>query len=179
MEIHTRYYSADVTSSTTSNGNDSDEMFRLIRENRIKDVLTLFQSRPRERLYTLVNGRNPKYNDMLPINYAIRCSSNHLVLIMLLRLGARFDDSIESPLFLAVRSGLMNLVKILVISGVDINGLDAEGYSALHWACFKKNILMVRLLLKVADFTFHNHDRNTKRITPLGTQNMLSIYNFF
>lgn len=168
MEIHAHYYSASATGVSLSIYEDSDKMFGLIRENRIKDILTLFQSTPRDRLASLVNERNHKYDKMLPINYCIKCSANHLILIMLLRLGARFDDSTESPLFLAVRSGLMNLVKILLISGVDVNVFDSNGYTILHWACFRKNVLMVRLLLKVTDFNLHNHDRNTNRVVPLG-----------
>ena len=174
MEFHTQYHTAQTaeTQLNTSIFDESDKMFKLIHGNRTKDLLEFFQSLPRDRLYNLVNNPNEKYNKTLPINFAIRCSSSHLIFIMLLRLGARFDfvstSTTPLPLFTAVRSGQMNLVKILIVSGADINALDEEGFSILHWACFKKNTLMIRLILKLTDFTFHNHDRNTKRITPLG-----------
>lgn len=173
MEIHERYYSnsSQETTPTTSSipeTSNSDKMFALIKMNRVTDILPLFQATPRGELYRLVNTRNPKFSDMLPINYAIMCSASHLILVMLLRLGARYDDSTESPLLVAVRAGLMNLVKILVISGADVNVLDKDGFSVLHWASFRRNILMARTILKLSDFHFHNHDRNTKRISPLG-----------
>lgn len=174
MEIHTQLHTTlntQVQINTTIK-DESDKMFEMISGNRIKDLLEFFQGQPRERLYNLVNEPNENYNKNLPINHAIRCSSSHLIFIMLLRLGARFDfisnPTTPSPLFSAVRSGQMNLVKILMISGVDVNALDEDGYSILHWACFKKNTLMIRLILKLTNFTFHNHDRNKKRITPLG-----------
>ena len=170
MEIHERYYSNDAQStlSSISREENSDKMFALIRLNRISDILLLFQATSHGELYRLVNSRNLHYDGMLPINYAIKCSASHLILVMLLRLGAKFDDSTESPLLVAVRSGLMNLVKVLIISGADVNVLDKEGYSILHWAAFRNNILMVRIILKLTDFTFHNHDRNKRRISPLG-----------
>ena len=164
MEIHSRYYGE----TASNNSSQSDKLFEMIKGDRIKDLLTYFQSLPRDRLSSLVNERNNKFFDMLPLNYAIRCSSNHLILIMLLKLGARFDGSTESPLFMAVRGGLMNLFKVLVAVGANVNALDRDGYSLLHWACYKKNILMARLVLKQPTFIFHNHDRNVKRISPLG-----------
>lgn len=172
MEIHARYYSAQSIQLRSDLNDLSDKMFELIKGNKTKDLLELFQTAPRDQLYNLVNDTNEKYDGILPINYAIRCSSSHLIFIMLLRLGARFDliptATTPSPLFSAVRSGQMNLVKLLIISGADINVLDEEGYSILHWACIKNNTLMIRLILKMQEFIFHNHDRNTKRITPLG-----------
>lgn len=167
MEIHARYYEA-ATVPRNDPVDYSDKMFELIRNNRVKALLNFFKSLPPAQLSTLVNRRNEKYGNALPINFAIKSSANHFIFIMLLRLGARFDDPVESPLVLAVRSGLMNFVKILLISGADVNILDPDGYSILHWACFQRNSLMVRLILKLLDFTFHNNDRNSKRISPLG-----------
>lgn len=172
MEIHERYYSRDPNIAQDLLESEisvlSDKLFGLIKFNRVGDILTLFQTTSRSELYILVNTRNSGFQNMLPVNYSIKCSASHLVLAILLRLGAKYDDSTESPLLVAIRSGLMNSVKILIISGADVNILDKEGFSILHWAAFRKNILMVRLILKLTDFTFHNHDRNTQRITPLG-----------
>lgn len=167
MDIRTLYLSETRVTTSTLHA-DSDIMFELIKNNRVKELLTFFQTTPRGQLINLVNEPNTNYKNMLPINFAIMCSANHLILVILLRLGARYDDSNDSPLIMAVRSGLMNLVKILVVSGADVNALDENGYSILHWACFKRNTLMVRLILKLTDFTFYNHDRNLKRLTPLG-----------
>lgn len=162
MEIHQRYYTTDTRNIK------SDEMFELIRLNKISELLLLFQNTPSRDIYPLINTKNSNYNDMLPVNYTIKCSASHIILIMLLRLGAKYEDSTDSPLLVAVRSGLMNLVKLLIISGADMNVLDKDGYSALHWAAFKNNILMVRLILKVTNFYYHNHDRNRMKISPLG-----------
>lgn len=168
QERHYNYESTSTMSSSLITETNSDKMFSLIRMNRVADILSLFQVSPRDDLYHLVNARNPNFSNMLPINYVIMCSANHLILVMLLRLGARYDDSTEAPLLVAVRAGLMNLVKILLISGADVNVLDKKGFSVLHWAAFRNNILMVRTILKLSDFHFHNHDRNAKRVSPLG-----------
>jgi ankyrin repeat protein len=169
MEIHSRYYSATENQSTTSDFDElSNRLFRLMKENRIKDVLSLFQSVPSDLLYRLVNEQNSQYDNDGPLNFAIKNSANHLVVIMLLRLGARISENGDSALFTAVRAGLLNLVKILLISGANVNVLDPEGYSILHWACFRMNTLMVRLILQVGNFALHNNDRNKKRISPLG-----------
>lgn len=179
MDIHIQNRETE-TQNTTNFDDDSNKMFKLIKWNRAKDLLELFQGMQRDQLYNLVNKPNKKYNNALPINHAICCSSSHLIFIMLLRLGARFDFVTDhpspSPLFMAVRSGQMNLVKILLLSGADVNALDEEGYSILHWACFSKNTLMIRLILKLTNFTFHNHDRNTKRITPLSKRSKAKIF---
>lgn len=182
MEFLTQFYTPQITETQTNSSlyDESDKMFELIQGNRIKDLLEFFQDMSRNRLYNLVNKTNEKYNKILPINFVIRCSSSHLIFIMLLRLGARFDfvstSATPSPLFTAVRSGQMNLVKILIVSGADINALDEDGFSILHWACLKRNTLMIRLILKLTNFTFHNHDRNTKRITPLGISHCIILY---
>lgn len=186
MEIHSRYLERIpvITTNTTATNSPeeySDKMFQMIRGNCVKELLDFFKALPPGHHYSLVNARNVNYDNMLPINYAIKCSVSHLIIIMLLRLGARFDNSTESPIFLAIRAGLMNFVKILMISGADVNALDKDGYSILHWACFKRNILMVRLILKLTDFTFQNHDRNVKRISPLGKlkpENVFESYYF-
>ena len=65
---------------------------------------------------------------------------------------------------MAIRSGLMNSVKILIISGpMSTSSIKKVLVSSIGQ--HSENILMVRLILKT-DFTFHNHDRNTQRITP-------------
>jgi len=169
MEIHSRYYSEENQQAARDTQiQESDRMFELIQGNRVKDLLSFFQETPHGRLYTLVNERNERFNKDLPINFAIKSSANHLVLIMLLRLGARIEDSSESPLLVAARAGLLNLIKILLISGADVNCLDSDGYSVLHWACFRRNTLLARLILQAGNFALHNNDRNKKRISPLG-----------
>ena len=185
MEIHARYYEQNIYIPSTPQQSTEDasnliseKMFQLIKDNRVKALLELFKAIEPAQLYPLVNRKNKNFENMLPINFAIKCSANHLIFVMLLRLGARVDHSSDPPLIHAVRSGQMNLVKILMISGADVNVLDIEGYSILHWACFKRNSLMVRLILKLPDFTFHNHDRNSKRTSPLGNVNNVSIICF-
>lgn len=172
LEIRSSYFLSNDDSIASSISDQhlkqSDQIFSCIQMNRAKDLLELLKSVPTGQLYNLVNMRHLKYENMLPLNYAIRCSANYVIIIMLLRVGARCTNNHESSLMMAVRSGQYNLVKLFILSGLDVNALDRDGYSILHWACFKKNPLLVRLIVNLKNFTFHNHDRNKKRISPLG-----------
>ena len=57
------------------------------------------------------------------------------------------DDSLgETVLFLAVRFHHVNIIKLLLKKGADINAKDVDNYTPLHLAIYKNNIL--KLLLK-------------------------------
>ncbi len=169
-EIHSRYLNAEQTLQNTTN--HAQSLIQLIRSNdpiRVFEFLALI---PRSQLLRLMNSTLGGVG-MTPINYTIKCSASHLILMMLLRSGAVFPNGLLSangdhPLLMAVRTGNVTFVKILLAVNGNVNVLDGDGYSLLHWACFKGNVLMARILLNNADFSYHNHDRNVRKITPLG-----------
>lgn len=170
LEIHQRYLSAEQRLQSTNT--HPQRLAELIRLNEPIRLFEFLASIPRNQVIRLLNSKL-EMEQLTPINFAIRCSSNHLILVMLLRSGAVFENGLVSargdhPLLLAVRAGNVSFVNILLAVNGNVNVLDGDGYSLLHWACFKGNVLMARILLKNADFSYHNHDRNVRKITPLG-----------
>ena len=170
VEIHRRYLNAEQTLQSAHT--HALKLTALIRSN---DPIRLFEflaSIQRNQLIRLLNSRIEGVG-LTPINYAIKCSASHLVLVMLLRSGAVFENGVVSargdhPLLMTVRAGNVTFVRILLAVNGNVNVLDGEGYSLLHWACFKGNALLARILLGNVDFSYHNHDRNVRKITPLG-----------
>lgn len=73
-----------------------------------------------------------------PITYAIAYNSID-VLEFLMKNGGKnvvndFDkDQYRNPLFLAIRSGNINVIKILLDNGADVNIQNKRGMSALHF----------------------------------------------
>lgn len=55
------------------------------------------------------------------------------------------DEDGFTPLHLAVIQGNMALVNLLLANKADVNALDNEGHSVVHWAT-GKNILMSKKL---------------------------------
>jgi hypothetical protein len=172
MDIHQRYLAEAAERHCPDRL--SDELFRLIGANKPEALLEFLIAIPLHGRYTLLNRTNARYRGQLPINHAITQGAAFWIIGLLVRAGAQPDWSprlrlaAEQPLLVAVRAGSMNNVKILLASGADVNVLDGNGYTALHWACFCDNPLMVRLLLNAPSLSYHNLDRNPKRLSPLG-----------
>lgn len=169
-QIHSRYLAAEETNNSLEAR--SERLLRLISSNNTVGLLDFLQSIPYAQRVPLLNRKMGKL-DMTPVNFAIRCSAHHLILIGLLRSGAVFANGLVSPqgdhpLLQAVRSGNVNYVKILLAVNGNVNVLDGDGYSLLHWACFRGNALLVRIILQAEEFCYHNHDRNRRKISPLG-----------
>lgn len=169
-QIHSRYLTAEV--DLNSFEARSGRLLELISANSTVGLLDFLQSIPYAQRVPLLNKKMGKL-DLTPVNFAIRCSAHHLILIALLRNGAVFANGLLSPqgdhpLLLAVRSGNVNYVKILLAVNGNANVLDGDGYSLLHWACFRGNTLLVRIILRAEEFCYHNHDRNKRKLSPLG-----------
>ena len=65
------------------------------------------------------------------------------------------DEEGYTPLHLAVISGNSSIVKFLISKGADVNAVDNEKHSAIHWATGRKiemfinsNTVKVHLILK-------------------------------
>ena len=78
--------------------------------------------------------------------------------------GTSLEGQTEPALNEAVRSGSLEIARVLIESGADVNARNDVGECALHIAAEKNNIEMVRLLVTAGA------DLNSKRIfdeTPL------------
>ncbi|KAB0793743.1 hypothetical protein PPYR_13363 [Photinus pyralis] len=58
------------------------------------------------------------------------------------------DVNGDTPLHLTVRLNDLNLTRLLLIAGADINAKNNAGIAPLHMAIYKSNVEMVKLLLE-------------------------------
>lgn len=67
------------------------------------------------------------------------------------------DDTGVTPLHLAIESNQLEIVRILLEQGAEINIITKEGYSPLHTASQRGNIDILKLLLLKEDANIHEH----------------------
>lgn len=167
MEIHQRYLVQAPPRTSTSN--TLDALYAAIAENNAEGILEILTAVTTPERLQLLNSRNPRCRDLAPLPFALTKSCACAVVGLLLRAGAHPDrPATEPPLITAVRAGLVNCVKILLAFGANVNCLDRHGYTALHWACFRNNPLLARVILRAPLLSYHNLDRNPQRVSPLG-----------
>jgi len=79
----------------------------------------------------------------------------------------------ETPLHIACRYGLRNILELLLKNGkgFDINCVDQEGNTPLHYACYGKYTSIVKILLREDQINVNITDPNND--TPL----MIAVYN--
>lgn len=58
------------------------------------------------------------------------------------------DEDGFTPLHLAVIAGNVQLVQFLIASGADVNALDSERHSVVHWATGELQLTYVRILVE-------------------------------
>ena len=76
------------------------------------------------------------------------------------------DKSANTPLIRSIRHGCLDLMRLLIAHGVDVNEPDGEGYSPLHWAAIKNNSSATRELLSIPEVNTNARDTDSGR-TPL------------
>ena len=78
------------------------------------------------------------------------------------KLIGSIDANGGSALHIAVRNGNLNMVKLLVSSGANVNFQDSYGYTPLHDVAYKWNIEIARYLkANKADFSLRTKDGST------------------
>lgn len=95
-----------------------------------------------------VNAAGP--NNAHAIHFATQ-NGNHELVELLIQYGADLNVKIEdtglTPLMIASQLGLVKIVTILVLSGVDLDAEDAVGNTALHFAAREGNHNIAYILL--------------------------------
>src|SRR5918993_3102435 len=99
-----------------------------------------------------------------PWSVAVACASLAVVLMAGTVARVRAADS-GSPLIRAIRAGDVAAARQTIKQGIDVNGREKDGMTALHWACYGDNVAAVQLLLASGAIP----NRATQfGITPLG-----------
>ena len=89
---------------------------------------------------------------------------------MLIRFGADVNYSYQdgvTPLIAAARNGLTKSMKLLLISGADVNSKDKENNQALHFACQLTHYESVKSIEILLEAGTDVNSRNMKGKTPL------------
>ncbi len=76
------------------------------------------------------------------------------------------DKSANTPLIRSIRHGCLDLMRLLIAHGVDVNEPDGTGHSPLHWAAINNNSSATRELLSIPEVNTNAKDTYGER-TPL------------
>lgn len=57
------------------------------------------------------------------------------------------EGFLSTPLHYAVKSGHLDVSKLLIAKGADLNAKNRDGWSPLHWAAYNGQIAAVELLV--------------------------------
>lgn len=77
-----------------------------------------------------------------------------------------YNRNSTTPLIRSIRHGCLDLMRLLIAHGVDINEVDGWGYTPLHWAATKNNSSALRELLALPEVKANVKDTGYGR-TPL------------
>ena len=75
----------------------------------------------------------------------------------------RKDNESRTPLYWATRNGHINMMRLLLEKGANVNALDKDGRTHLHWAVDDKHDVMKLFLEKGA----YVNAQDTTGLTPL------------
>ena len=75
-------------------------------------------------------------------------------------------NSGETPLSIAVKAGLLDIAKLLVKNGAEVNQANNDNETLLHWAAIRGHSKVVELLLQQEDIKVNATDKTTGS-TPL------------
>ncbi|XP_073703921.1 uncharacterized protein bcl3 [Garra rufa] len=105
------------------------------------------------------------YEGLTPLHLAVQNGDKKLARILLksgAEINAGDNKSGRSPLVHAVENNFTDMVSFLIESGCDVNAQSYSGNTALHSACGRGHIEIVRVLLKNgADSSLKNNHNDT------------------
>ncbi|KAL1259509.1 hypothetical protein QQF64_010086, partial [Cirrhinus molitorella] len=105
------------------------------------------------------------YEGLTPLHLAVQNGDKKLARILLksgAEINAGDNKSGRSPLVHAVENNFTEMVSFLIESGCDVNAQSYSGNTALHSACGRGHIEIVRVLLKNgADSSLKNNHNDT------------------
>lgn len=122
---------------------------------------------------------NVRWRGMTPLYNACRSGWGDVVELMIKK-GADVDDESygETPLLKVAGKKVndVNLARILIKNGADVNSKDAQGNTPLYHAILNKNTAMIKLLLdNGADMYIKNSKGDTAARYILSKKNMPSV----
>lgn len=120
--------------------------------------------------YYLDHGADPnvkdyKHYDLRPLHKAILTHQNHVVEILLAHQGIDPNGrtkSGETPLHMAAKEGLADVIPLLLQKGADIGARTVNGQTVLHYAVEANRSSVVDLLIK-AEACINEEKRNNKK----------------
>src|SRR6267142_1800548 len=101
-----------------------------------------------------------------PLHYAAFCGLRTIVKLLAISrpqdVHSRGFDDMSTPLHMALRSGDVDLARLLVEHGADTTARDNDGLTPLHLAVQKGSVVLARLLVEHgADVTAQDNHRST------------------
>jgi len=125
-----------------------DELLRMVAENQIDEVNRFLSTMSTNKVKGVVGSRLCR-DDKL-IHRAVRCGLVKMT-DMLLRSGICLVNEIKrdgpTPLYIAAQEGHVDLIRLLLFHGADVNILCKDGYSPLYIASYVGQLEIVNLLL--------------------------------
>ncbi|XP_065064724.1 ankycorbin-like [Rhopilema esculentum] len=117
-------------------------LHRAAYKNKIDKLISLLNKRQ--------NGIDKKDNvGRTALHYGCLAGSVQVVQLILDRKGKIIADNLgQSPVFMAIGNGHLEIVKIFYGIKFDFNKADNNGTTPLHLAIFKKNVTIVEFLVK-------------------------------
>ena len=131
--------------------------------------LAAISNQPEILAFLIISGAESVTGDkyhLTPLHYAVALDKNDCALSCI---AAKVDTNCvdnegKPPLFYSSWLGLSEMVDSLLFYGADVKFVDKKKNSALHYAAYADNLLIMRILLEGdASFTMKNKDG----VTPL------------
>lgn len=128
------------------------------------------QTKQQDQAELLLNmGANPNHQTKkrtTPLMYAV-VNEQPFACQLLIKHGAKVDqrglESLQTPLHVAAENGSLEIVKILVARGAEVNKADLFGRHPIHLAAMKGHLPLIRLLLAMGA-ALNAKDQNGKTV---------------
>ena len=137
------------------------KLLRAVQKQNVEQVKNLLEADASANTVRMPHG---PFDDVESVLYIAFQKKNEAIMILLLehgadfkRIGCVYDN--PPPIIFFTRNNLLEVVDFLIKKGEDINAIDQNKYSALHYAVETENFYSTKFLLE------RNADSNLRTIT--------------